>query len=679
MKRTILLLGLLTMSAFHAKAQDIGACLLGTNADGKKCWVCVNQEDDVEKAGKIYTQATIEVRSCQDYFMNDAEVITAKYTVLIRQEDGKTFRYDEQTGTEVIVLDMTLEEGDEFVRPNGETLRVEQVETDTDGTKVIHLKDTESGMEDTWRSDIGSVKSGILQADDIAGVTILYYQDNQMFVNEKGRTKFYYPEMNNDDLKQMFYQTREWDKTVDGYEPVYNPTLSYCFEGDALHITGVKTMMTFFTDPQIVHCIQEDNRLYIDYSLDRNQLGMPMYGNSYCMIDIKIEGFKPGVYYIYNYGDRCWDNYDSGEQSVKGLEVVCEDVDYRPFIEEGKVWKVGQLFNDNTTARVQYYYFDGDTVIDGRKCKKMMCYTQCAEEYPLYDGSLSLLKPVAAFYENQREVYIAYHRDEPMEIDIEQRPLYDFGLDSKSSSLVFGDRGYGNECEVKAFSSGYRSTDRFKGKYIEYQIVEEDYSLGTWLEGVGSEYGPLQNGLLPVPTHFPEELMECRVGDEIIYHNPDIIDGVNPPDEETKKRIDFTHIQKPRPKAPRRETEADGNQLSGAYTLRLLDLDLGTMSDTYHVTITDDADETVYDKTVRAADVLALNIDISEWKAVTYTVTVESDEECYTGSFSLSDPTVIQSVPSRPTQGVTYDLMGRIVKNPVHGLFIRDGRKVMIR
>ncbi len=677
MKKSIFLMALL-MSAIHVTAQSIGACLLGTTDDGKRCWVSVSQKADAEKDGQIYMSLDIVVISCSSYYLDAQVDVITTASMFIRQEAGKTFRYDETNGNEVVIMDMTLEEGDVFVRPNGETLSVEKVETDADDVKIIYLKGTDSNVEDIWRSDIGSVKSGLLQVDDISGVTIDCYQDNGYWVSGN-RNKYYYPETNNEVLKQISYYTEKIGSSG-------GSDLDFSFEGDSLHIKGMYSFDGDGSNYQVIQCIIEGNNIYLNFVVDKNHA--PKYGHwgyDDYYYDLKIGGFKTGIYSIYNM-------WISGG---RGIQAICGDVDYRPFVEEGKVWKVGQLINENTTARVQYYYFDGDTVIDGRKCKRMMCYTQCAEEYPLYDGFLSLLNPVAALYENQREVYIAYYSsDNPNEVYLEPRPLYDFGLASKNSSLVFGDRGYGNECEVKAFSSGYRSTDRFKGHYIEFQMVEDDYSIGTWLEGVGSEGGPLDNGLLPVPTHYPKELMECRVGDEVIYHNPDIIDGVNPPDEETKKRIDFTHIQKPRPKAPHQEAEAEGNQLSGAYTLRLLDLDLGTMSDTYHVTITDDTGETVYDKTVRAADVLALNINISEWTAPNYTITVENDYEQYIGTFELTPTSIEEKYQEQSTKNNdVYDLQGRRVIDSSSerggarraegslpkGLYIKGGRKYLKR
>ena len=129
MKKTIFLMVLL-MSALHVTAQSIGACLLGTTDDGKRCWVSVSQKADAEKDGQIYMSLDIVVISCSSYYLDAQVDVITTASMFIRQEAGKTFRYDETNGNEVVIMDMTLEEGDVFVRPNGETLSVEKVETD---------------------------------------------------------------------------------------------------------------------------------------------------------------------------------------------------------------------------------------------------------------------------------------------------------------------------------------------------------------------------------------------------------------------------------------------------------------------------------------------------------------------------------------------------------------------
>ena len=668
MKKIYLLLVVLMMSALHAKAQDIGACLLGTNAEGKKCWVCVNRRSAVEILEQTFYNVEINVLSCEDMFSKVSINLLGTYSMLIRQEAGKTFRYDEVKSCEEVLIDMTLEEGDVFVRPNGEQLMVERTETDAEGIKIIHLRGNDSDTEDTWRSDIGSVKSGILQVDDIEGIIINCYQDNFTWVHDSGRTKYHYPEVNNDDLKQVSYCT-EWIGSN------INTDIDFSFVDDSLHIKGIYCIGGGSSSMQIIQCIIDGNNIYIDISTNENYA--PKYGHwgvDQYYYDLKIPGFKPGIYSLYNlmlFGG-------------KGIQAICGDVDYRPFVEEGKVWKVGEINVANPvyeTSCLHYYYFDGDTIIGSVKCKKMMCHDVANERYPLSDGTLEATCYVGAMYEQQKKVYI-FKPDEK-----EPLLLYDFGLEPDETEYVAAG-GYSSDvCEIKGTSKEYVNNANYKGNYLAWTVFDsyreewDENALHGWMEGVGYTVEPIYNGVTEIISPRIIKLMSCTVGDEVIYYNPDIIDGVNPPDDETKKRIDFTHIQKPRPKAPNQVAKASGEQVCGEYTMRLLDLGLGTLSENYHVTITDDSDDVVYDKIVRAADVLALNIDISEWTAPSYTITVENDDESYVGTFTPAPLTAVPSVAtSKAASPIYYDLSGRrVVGTPKAGLYIVDGKKVLYK
>ena len=84
------------------------------------------------------------------------------------------------------------------------------------------------------------------------------------------------------------------------------------------------------------------------------------------------------------------------------------DIAYRPFVEEGKVWKVGTGTTiGNPVQVVDYYYFDGDTIIDGKTCKQMMCQRYVSPDYPDYDNLAQLpsLSKVGAWYEEDKKVY----------------------------------------------------------------------------------------------------------------------------------------------------------------------------------------------------------------------------------------------------------------------------------
>ena len=389
---------------------------------------------------------------------------------------------------------------------------------------------------------------------------------------------------------------------------------------------------------------------------------------------------------------------------MTALHVTAQEATYRPIVEEGKVWKVGWIPSGseygNVAQVIAYFWLEEDSdpdnqayfnvVTDFKAYAKLMKEYVCSEEYTdtfpsgvnfiLYliectggdVGAVRRNKITGGLDDliycfNEIDFFQCYYNNRIYTSSIQNvtRGTYENGFKGLISTVISD-----NSLYADTYNPG------------EDDNPEPYYSFETkWLEGVGSVYGPYPNIIDPTITPIEWYLMECRVGDDVLYYNPDIIDGVNPPDEETKKRIDFTHIEKPRPRAPRRAATEESVSLSGEFSARLLDLQLGDMSDTYNVTITDDADEVVYQKTVRATDVLALNIDISEWAAPSYTINVENDYEQYVGTFELT-PTSIEEVKSEELKvknDAMYDLTGRRVTTPTKGLYIINGKKVVMR
>ena len=80
-----------------------------------------------------------------------------------------------------------------------------------------------------------------------------------------------------------------------------------------------------------------------------------------------------------------------------------DDMTYRPFVEDGKVWKVGTIPStpESPVQVVDYYYFDGDTIIDGKTCKQMWCQRYVNPDYADYSAltQTSSLSKVGAWYE----------------------------------------------------------------------------------------------------------------------------------------------------------------------------------------------------------------------------------------------------------------------------------------
>ena len=202
-------------------------------------------------------------------------------------------------------------------------------------------------------------------------------------------------------------------------------------------------------------------------------------------------------------------------------------------------------------------------------------------------------------------------------------------------------------------------------------------------------------------------LMSCTAGDEVLYYNRNIIDGVTPDPSEVKKNtIDFTHVVKTRPKAPRSLSPSpspagggsEGSELTGEYSLKKLFVNFKPLAGPYVITICDDSGTEVYRKEVQTSNVIALNTDISGYEKGEYTITVENEEEAYTAEFKIDEETGIKRPTPDPSRdggekaGAWYDMSGRKVgltpnPSPVgeggaglpRGIYIRDGKKVVVR
>ena len=288
----------------------------------------------------------------------------------------------------------------------------------------------------------------------------------------------------------------------------------------------------------------------------------------------------------------------------------------RPFIEENKVWKVGitdHISNDRFDM-IEYLYFDGDTIIDGKTCKRMMVQEYAKEGSYAYDAYYhkdAPLRYIGAWYEENQKVYFAAP-------DQQLHLTYDFSVSEDDTFSVYAKGSYLN-FTVYSKTVGDIESDIESFKGIWY-IVGKDYltesdemttHLFVWLEGVGSQKRPDYNVELLESGDHPYMLMSCTVGDEVIYLNDSYEDGVSPDANVPKRRIDFTHTVKVKPKAPvRKNTDETENTLTGDYSDRLLNIDLGNLNSDYSMVIKNQSDSVVYVKSVRANEIVALNIDI---------------------------------------------------------------------
>ena len=392
--------------------------------------------------------------------------------------------------------------------------------------------------------------------------------------------------------------------------------------------------------------------------------------------------------------------YKSAEQWKDFGSIVALPVHdaYRPFVEEGKVWKVGSTtgITDGIVQVVDYYYFDGDTIIDGKNCKQMMRQRYVSPDLPDYSPSLT---KVGAWYEEGKKVYFYDPTTNQFKL------MYDFSLgDNETLQInnnlyVVGPKQTG---EMKGFKGVYRDV------MMKWDEEESIYNT-SWLEGVGGIDGPTVSVYLGEENHVLF-LMSCTVGEEVIYFNDEYEDGTTTGDLEAKKhRFDFTHTIKTRPKAPikrvksnacigsserevarpkvkapkRREVErqqdAEMQSLYGEYNERQLGINLNPLDDAYIVRIANESGNVVYEKAINAGSIVALDIDISAYAKGRYTVTVENSSESFSGEFDTQTTGIIATTNKKEEIHYIYNLQGQRLSSLQKGLNIVDGRKIIVK
>ena len=349
--------------------------------------------------------------------------------------------------------------------------------------------------------------------------------------------------------------------------------------------------------------------------------------------------------------------------------------DYRSFVEDGKVWKVGTIPTDldSPVQIVDYYYFDGDTIIDGKTCKMMMCQHFTSPNYPYYEylSQPNSLRYVGAWYEENQKVYFYDEKTQSMVMK------YDFSLGANETVSLLGD--------YLPFIIGPKQTgglDGFKGVYRDVIIwLNEDQIANNtiWLEGVGGIDGPTKNAYYidTLADRVPEFLMACVVGDEVFFLNDKYEDEATPAGAR-KNRFDFTHTHKLKPKS--RVRSEDEPSLYGEYNDQQLDINLGPLDDAYQVCITDGSGKAVYEKVINAGNIVALNIDISDYAKDHYTVTVENSRESFSGEFETLTNGIEENVKIKELKNSSiYNLQGQRLSRLQKGLNIVNGKKIYVR
>ena len=623
-----------------------------------------------------------------------------------REENQRVYMYNEEEDKEVLTYDFSLKVGDRFEPEYGdfehcEVTKIDYLMVYGDSLKVINFRgiDKTSSLsvlaKGRWIEGIGSEMNpldGLFShsAPNSWSYHLAYVSGSSYwpFTFSQPYNGWWGQDLARGEEDQEYARTHSFDETdfFDENDLHYELVPDPVHDAYALHVSGI--MWLPCGGDLYIYCRRERTEDISAYKLylQEDVAGDVTPCKSPYHVDLSFPFFL--AEHKYTVVD------EHGEHPVAVRETP-----YRRFVEEGKVWKVGWFpAAVNPAQKLDSYYFDGDSIIiDGKVCYKMRCRHEANERW---GNPEPWSEYVGAFYEDGRKVFCVFPDKQELEL------LYDFESNIGDTIQVYGGVGADQFPTVSCIISKreYINDELFKGgvTYVdveepvwdnETQIFINKYNHddpNRWMEGVGSRT-PFDNIMFSGWAGNYYGLMSCTVGDEVLYYNPYLKDGVTPPDgAEVKKHwIDFTHIKKPRPKAPARErtaNETDEENLTGEYSVKQLFVNLKILSGTYAVTLKDAADNVVYRRDVQTSSTIALTTDLTKYPEGTYTLVVENSEEQYTATLTLPlDDTAVRDLPSSIVNGKSvnskcFDLSGRQLSTPpAKGIYIRDGKKVVVK
>ena len=175
---------------------------------------------------------------------------------------------------------------------------------------------------------------------------------------------------------------------------------------------------------------------------------------------------------------------------------------YIPFVEEGKIWT---FETDGPLKDLRYRYsyeLKGDTIIAGRKCKKMYSDNKYNLHNTCYEG---------AFYEEDKAIYTFFVGNEDPVL------LYDFALEVGDTIVSVHSTFIATKKYTQMYNERIIRTTMLRRHYDDVEIYDDfDNKWNTvyWLEGIGC---PQDYFYEPPHTGAYCYLISCEVKDCVYY------------------------------------------------------------------------------------------------------------------------------------------------------------------
>ncbi len=464
-----------------------------------------------------------------------------KVVGLFREEGGCVYLYDEGFNKEYKVYDFTLQEGDEFIAEydNLSPIKCKVIKTGTitcngEVLKTITLLTDDGLITREWIEGVGTMQGPLVDWTDAPGswsyrAAYVLSFDN-IFLPFSFDVPYSAYACHGQQLNLL--KKASSNDLVDSlnYEFVFDPTT----ENYTLHVYGRQVVEV--GPNHYVYCFDETTA---DATVHK--------------LTFKIEDVDPYLdrsevynvdYYIPHFEDYTYIITDAQGEHMISAKKSTDDNDYRPFIEENKVWHVGYFPGASSIAtRGNTYYFDGDTIVGGEICKRWMC-----------NGNL-----IAPIYERDGQVWLFPKGEETPQL------IYNFNVqEGDEFSIYWIDNKKTGTCTVKSVREAYSQdyplrTVTIYDSFTLEQLAQAGYdkekdpeeydavlnsSCLEWIEGIGSCVRLEDNIGIGGRVGYYYSLVDVKIGDEIIFKNPSLTwdyDAIHSPQSSTINHNSYNH------------------------------------------------------------------------------------------------------------------------------------------
>ena len=196
--------------------------------------------------------------------------------------------------------------------------------------------------------------------------------------------------------------------------------------------------------------------------------------------------------------------------------------EYRPFVEEGKTWNMHFEYAtplDDVYGYDFKYYIEGDTIIRGVNCKKF---------YAFNEDNTGKITYLMSLYETERTVYAFPAKAE------KECVLYNFnGIigDNVTIAAHIGLNPWSvvmrlNDIKQSFLHGSYWQVFQVNrvGAIMNDEPIndDEDWGSGLWIEGIGSELGPLNTWGFGAISSY-KTFVNCELNGDVILDRSDIM------------------------------------------------------------------------------------------------------------------------------------------------------------